>query len=158
MNDIMFLLLLFIIIHFGLLAKVVDIKPAFSYGKLKEGIYMDCPPCIKDDGRDDCIILGKCIYVLVQAARQYTKKSVEILKKVGHWRQCWWCLYLEKNAKGIVYIALYVHDNLITGNDDVIDEVMNWIKKMSWCWKYWRVCMIICHVESGSQKIKRKHS
>ena len=44
---------------------------------------MECPPGMKDIERDDCIILGKCIYDLVQAERQYNKKAVEILKKVG---------------------------------------------------------------------------
>ena len=38
---------------------------------------------MKGIGKDECIILDKCIYGLVQATRQYNKKAVEILKKVG---------------------------------------------------------------------------
>ena len=40
---------------------------------LEEEIYMECPPSMKDIGNEDCIVLGKCIYDLVQAASQYNK-------------------------------------------------------------------------------------
>ena len=33
--------------------------------------------------KDNCIILNKCIYGLVQAAWQYYKKALEILKSSG---------------------------------------------------------------------------
>ena len=44
---------------------------------------MEYPQYIKDIGKDDCTVLDKCIYCLVQAARQYNKKAVEVLKKAG---------------------------------------------------------------------------
>ena len=37
---------------------------------------------MKDIGKDDCIILDKCIFGMVQAARQYNKAAVENLRKV----------------------------------------------------------------------------
>ena len=43
---------------------------------------MECSPGVKV-GKNDCIILEKSIYDLVQAARQYNKKAVEILKRIG---------------------------------------------------------------------------
>ena len=64
------------VIHFEFLAKIVDVDTAF-----KEEIYMECPQYFSDMGKDDCIILNKCIYGLVQAARQYYKKATKILKK-----------------------------------------------------------------------------
>ena len=39
-------------IHFGFMAKVLDIKTAFLYGELEEEIYMKCPPDMKVMGRD----------------------------------------------------------------------------------------------------------
>ena len=80
-NDIMFFILLLMIFHFGLLAKVVDVKTAFLYGDLEEEVYMECPQGMSNSSKDDCIILNKCIYGLVQAARWYYKRIVKILKK-----------------------------------------------------------------------------
>ena len=64
-------------------AKIVDIETAFLYGDLEEEIYMECPQGMSEVKKDDCIILNKCIYGLVQAACQYYKKAVEILKSSG---------------------------------------------------------------------------
>ena len=44
---------------------------------------MECPPGMKDGTRDMILFLNKCIYGLVQAARQYHKHFVTILKKIG---------------------------------------------------------------------------
>lgn len=70
-------------IHIGLLIKIIDVEAAFQYGELEEEVCMECSPSMKDAGKDDCIILGINIYGLVQAARQYNKEDIEILKKVG---------------------------------------------------------------------------
>ena len=68
-------------IHFGLLALIVNVDTALFYGDLEEDIYMECTQGMLDIDKDDYIILNKCIYILVQAARY--KKAVEILKKLG---------------------------------------------------------------------------
>ena len=57
-------------------------ESTFLYGKLEE-FYMECPQGISDVGRYDCIILNKCIYGFVQAARQYYKKAIKIQKNSG---------------------------------------------------------------------------
>ena len=71
----------------------------------------------------DDIISKKCIYSLVQAARQYYEKAIQILKKVqiigGNVDPCF---YMKKSAKGAVYIDLYVDNKLIIRNLVVIDE------------------------------------
>ena len=61
------------VIHFGLFSKIVNIETAFLYKDLEEEIYMECPQDLSDVGRDDCIILNKCIYSHDQASRQYCK-------------------------------------------------------------------------------------
>ena len=71
------------VIHFGYSAQIVDVETAFLYMDLEEEIYMECPQGMSDVGKVDCIILNKCIYGLVQAAWQYYKKAVKILKKLG---------------------------------------------------------------------------
>ena len=77
-NDITFHILLLLVLHFGYLAKVVDIETAFLYGDLEEDIYMECPQGMADVKKDDSIILNTYVYGLVQAACQYYKKVVEI--------------------------------------------------------------------------------
>ena len=58
-------------LHFGYLTKIVNIETAFLYGDLEEEIYMECPQGMANIKKDDCIILNKCIYGIVQVACQY---------------------------------------------------------------------------------------
>ena len=88
-NDITFCTLLLMVLHFSYLAKIVDIGNTFLYGDLEEEIYMECPHGISNKQKDVCIILKKCIYSLVQVARQYYKKAIKIFQEFGICRmQC----------------------------------------------------------------------
>ena len=49
------LIVLLVMIHFEFLAKVVDIKTAFLNGDLEVEMYMECPPCIRNVTKDDCL-------------------------------------------------------------------------------------------------------
>ena len=99
------------VLHFGYSAKIVDVETAFLYGFFKEEIYMECPQGMSDITKDHCFILNKCIYGLVQAAHQYYKKAVEILKSSGFVRgSIHPCLYVKKSMKGIIFVALYIDD------------------------------------------------
>ena len=113
------------VLHFGYSAKIVNVEIAFLYRDLEEEIYMECPQGMSDMTRDDCVILNKCIYGLVQAASQYYKKAVEILKSSGFVRGTIdICLYVKKSAKGVVYVALYVDSNLIVGDIAAINDAI----------------------------------
>ena len=68
------------VIHFGFLVKIVDVEATFLYREVKEEIFMVCPQGMDNVKKDD-FILNNLIYGLVQAARQYYKKAIEILKK-----------------------------------------------------------------------------
>ncbi len=133
-NDITFRLLLLLIIKMGLSAKIVDVETAFLYGELEEEIYMDCPPGMTETGvdsvgDDDALLLQRCIYGLVQSARQYHKKIVEILRKIGfEGGEVDPCLFMRKSKKGLVYIALYVDDNLLVGHPAAIEETVQQLK------------------------------
>ena len=54
------------------------------------------------------------------------------------------CLYMKKSSKGLVYIALYVDDNLMIGNMVAIDHAIASLKAKSWCSKLWKGCKTIC--------------
>ena len=94
------------VLHFVYSAKIVNIETAFLCGDLEEKVYMDHPQGMANVKKDDCIILNKFIYGLVQAACQYYKKAMELLKSLGFvWGSTDLCLYVKKSTKGIVYIA-----------------------------------------------------
>ena len=66
----------------NLKGKVVDIDNAFLNGDQVHGIYMKIPEghdevINQDVDKEDCLILQKAIYGLVQAARQFWKKIVD---------------------------------------------------------------------------------
>ena len=111
-NNITFCILLLGVIHFGFLAKIVNVENAFLYGDLDKEIYMEFSQGISDVGKDNCIILNKSIYDIFQAAWQYYKKAVKILKKLRFsGDNVNPCLYFKKSKEGIVYVALCIDDN-----------------------------------------------
>ena len=117
-------------IYFGLEAKIVDVEAAFLYGKLKEEIYMECPQGMQDTTKDDVLLFTACIYGLVQAARQYYKKVVKILKEIGFTGgDVDPCLFCKQSDKGICFIALYVDDNLLVGHPAAIDDAIRQMRK-----------------------------
>ena len=57
------------------------------------------------------------------------KKPVEILKRSSFVRgSIDPCLYVKKSGKGIVYVALYVEDNLMICNIAAIDDAIEPLK------------------------------
>jgi len=86
---------------------------------------MECPLGMKGATHKDALSLHKYIYGLVQAARQYHKKIKEYLKKLGFTGgDVDPCLFMKKYEKGLVYIALYVDDNLMVGHPEAIDDTI----------------------------------
>ena len=110
----------------GLSGKIADVETAFLHGELEEEIFMECPQGMGTQSDDEILILDKCIYGLVQSARQYHKKAVAILKKIGfEGGEVDPCLYVRESTNfWRVYIALYVDDNLKVGNEEAINEVI----------------------------------
>ena len=76
MNDIIFRVLMLTMIHFDFSAKVIDVNAAFLCEELEQKNYYV-------SSQYESHHFGKRINGLVQAARQYNKKPVKILKKVG---------------------------------------------------------------------------
>ena len=92
----------------------------------KKKIYMKCPQGISDIGKDNCIILNKYIYCLVQAARQYCKRPSKEFKFVGDNVDPW--SSVNRNANGIVHVAIYIADNLIEGDIKLIHNSISALK------------------------------
>jgi len=61
---------------------LVDVETAFLMGDLEEEIYMEYPEGM-DAEDDEVLLLLQAIYGLVQASRQYWKKYVAAMKKLG---------------------------------------------------------------------------
>ena len=64
-NNINLCILLLMVIHFGYLAKKVNVEKAFLYEYLKDEIHAECPKGMSDVVKENCIILNECIYGLV---------------------------------------------------------------------------------------------
>jgi hypothetical protein len=54
----------------NLSGKVINIETAFLPGDLKETIFMEIPKG-KDSNKNECLILKRTIYGLVQSAREF---------------------------------------------------------------------------------------
>jgi len=81
MNDVTWRILLFAMIVWNLNTIIVDVETAFLHGDLEEEIYMNLPDGM--EGMDnECLLLLKALYSLVQGARQWWKKFITILKNI----------------------------------------------------------------------------
>jgi Reverse transcriptase (RNA-dependent DNA polymerase) len=79
--------------------------------------------------KDECLILKKTIYGLVQSARQFYVKLVEALKGCGfEGSPVDPCLWTRNSSSGIVMMAIYVIDCLTIETDTAIDEAIESMK------------------------------
>ena len=111
-------------------AKIVDVETAFLHGELEGiGIYMDCPQGL-NTGPDECLLLNKTIYGLVQLACQFFKKLIQCLRELGFsGGEVDPCLMVKKTKEGIVYVAIYVDDCLFCGTKSMIVQTVKDIRK-----------------------------
>ncbi len=107
-------------------SEVIDVETAFLYGNLEEEIYMKCPDGLSEvdnTDEDDCLLLNKSIYGLVQAARQWWKMFVEYLTKELGFQKSYVdpCLLILIEEEGKLYFCIYVDDALLVGDRKLID-------------------------------------
>jgi hypothetical protein len=119
-NDVTFFILL--------KGKIVDIKTVFVHENLKEKIYIEIPKGMEAN-ENECLILKKSIYGLVQSTREFYKKLVLALKGCSFQgnsvNPCLWTKYTEH---GIVSVGIYVDNRLVIGNENGINDVINELK------------------------------
>ena len=76
------------------------------------------------DDKEDCVVLVKAIYGLVQAARQYFKKFKRIVTREMNFKYCEGdeCLMRRDTEKGTVILCVYVDDILYVGDHMAVNE------------------------------------
>ena len=128
-NDISFRIVLIYMLTYDLDACIFDIETAFLNGDLEEEIYKDCPEGMEHED-DECLLLLKTIYGLVQSARQYFKKFKSVLVGKMGFKQCPSdpCLFMRKNELGIVLIICHVDDNFTVGSKAAMKQALDEIK------------------------------
>ena len=107
--------------------KVVNTDNAFLNGDLEHEIYVKIQEgydevISKDEDKEDCLILQKAIYGLVQAARQFWKKIVDNMQGGGfQLSEADPCMLYKEDGKGVCIIIIYIDDMMIIGKEEAID-------------------------------------
>ena len=93
------------------------------YGELDEEIYMKMPIGIAEileetEDDDECVVLDKALYGLVQADMQFFKKLMHVMEdKLGFVRcKADNCLLMRKNELGLIVVCVYIDDTLCVGS------------------------------------------
>ena len=127
-SEVAFRCVLALVLVHGWTMEIVDVVTAFLYGELDETIYMTIPEGLDRHvdqvfKEDDCMILDKSIYGLVQAARQFHKKLFHVMTKEMNFEKCKAdeCLLYRKDTKGTVIVCVYIDDTLCVGEAEAVD-------------------------------------
>ena len=110
--------------------KVVEIDNAFLNGDLQHESYMKIPEGYDEVinprvDKEDCLILQKEIYGLVQAARHFWKKIVDKMQEGGFkLSEADPCMLYKEDEKGVCIIIIYIDDMLIIGKEEAIDDAI----------------------------------
>ena len=123
-NDVTFRVLVARMLIENLEGEVVDIDNAFLNGDLEHEIYMKIPEGYDElinprVDKEDCLILQKAIYGLVQAARQFWKKIVDKMQEGGFkLSEADPCMLYKEDEKGVCIIIIYI------GKVEAIDDAI----------------------------------
>ena len=75
--------------------------------------------------KEDCLILQRAIYGLVQAARQFWKNIVDKMQGRGFkLSEDDPCMLYKEDEKGVCIIIIYIDDMLIIGKEEAIDDAI----------------------------------
>jgi Reverse transcriptase (RNA-dependent DNA polymerase) len=95
----------------------------FLYGNLQEGIYMKIPEGMMSANEDSCLQLKGTIYSLVQSAKEFYRKLVDVIEGLGIVaNKSDPCLLLKWENDEISLIGDYVYDCLVIGKQGFGDE------------------------------------
>lgn len=108
--------------------KQFDVKTAFLYGSLEEEVYLEQPEGF-EDGTDRVCQLKRSLYGLKQAPRCWHKRFLGFMKKAGLKNSTADpCLFYRNHDGTILYVAIYVDDGLVVGNNE--EEVQRFLEKL----------------------------
>jgi Reverse transcriptase (RNA-dependent DNA polymerase) len=132
-NDVSFMMILLLISKFGLKAWSLDIETSFLNGSLEEDIFMKLPQGFNKTypnlGEKMALKLNKSIYGLVQAVQQCNKKFEEVFKLGFNVNNVDPCLLFKQEGTRFCVICLYVDDMIITGNEELMHEAVEGLKR-----------------------------
>jgi hypothetical protein len=120
----------FVLFYRNWICEIVDVEAAFLNADLEEDLYIEYPEGVVELGfeteatsRHYCILLDKAMYGAVQAARQWSRKLVEILTQRMHLTQSRVdpCLfYLMRNNEVVLIVGTHVDDQQVAGTSSDI--------------------------------------
>src|SRR3954467_5966990 len=97
----------------------MNVRTAFLNGYLKEELYMMQPKCFVDPkGVNQVCKLQRSIYGLVQASRSWNIRFDSVIKAycfIQTFGEA--CIYNKVSGSSVAFLALYVDDILLIGND-----------------------------------------
>ena len=113
---------------YGLQTFQGDVTTAFLYGEMEEEVYATIP-----DGWDgemgekgDVLPMLKTLYGTKQASRQWQKKMRSALESLGFTSmEADPCLYVKREGKSFIIVAVYVDDVFGTSNDSSMIDWFN---------------------------------
>jgi len=129
MNNVTWHILLVAMIVWKLDAIIVDVEMAFLHRDLEEEVYMNLPNGMEGSD-DECLLLLKALYGLVQGACQWWKKFIGILKNIefkGGFANP--CLMIKHLNDGTVFASIYIDDNFCVGNTKALKTFVEDLKK-----------------------------
>ena len=110
-------------IKYDWIREIVDVETAFLYDDLEEEIYLKIYNGLdlitgEEYDSDNCLILLKAMYGLVQVARQFYKKLIYVrVTKMGFVKcEADGCLLIQLNDIRTVILYIYVDDMLVVEN------------------------------------------
>jgi transposase InsO family protein len=96
----------------------MDVKNAFLHGDLKEEVYMKLPNGMPTSSSNTVCKLKRSLYGLKQAPRVWFEKFRSTLLGFSFIQSQYDpSLFLQRTAKGIVVLLVYVDDIVVTGSD-----------------------------------------
>jgi Reverse transcriptase (RNA-dependent DNA polymerase) len=121
-NDTILRILLVLQLALCLQGIIIDIETAFLNGDLTEEIYMNAPEGL-DAAEDECMLLEKAIYGLVQSARMWFLKFKQVMVKLGFKpNECEPCLFSKEANGSMIFVVVYVDDCYVIGSDSNLKD------------------------------------
>ena len=135
-NEVTFRCVMVLMLQNNWVGEIVDVVTAFLYGDLDELIFMKIPEGLntysnKVFNDEDCVVLEKSIYGLVQAARQFHRKLISKMTKDMGFNKCLSdeCLLFRSTEDGMVIVCVYIDDTLCVGDEKAVKKFKNEIKE-----------------------------